>query len=109
MTLPIRPSDLSDKITFPSDVFAAFNFEIRMNYKPWDKEAVVVQDDVIERIIAALNVSRQRIFDEHWMDVEDEYRKAGWSVTYNAMDHSSCPPAPAIYTFKKPALSVRDD
>jgi hypothetical protein len=26
---------------------------------------------------------QQVIFDNHWLDIEDHYRKAGWKVTYD--------------------------
>lgn len=67
---------------FPDFVIQAFN-ECILEAKVAGKQTVL-QDAVMDRIMA-LNtmVSRNQIFSQHWLDVEDYYRNAGWTVTYD--------------------------
>jgi hypothetical protein len=30
-----------------------------------------------------MGVSRQEVFDNQWLDIEDIYREAGWKVSYD--------------------------
>ena len=41
-----------------------------------------MQDDVA-KLIVQKGLKRQDIFDNHWLDVEDLYRKNGWKVDYD--------------------------
>ncbi len=44
----------------------------------------ILQKDVIARIIASEpELTSQQIFDNHWLDIEDLYRKVGWKVKYD--------------------------
>lgn len=43
--------------------------------------------------------SRQFIFDKHWLDIEDTYRKAGWNVEYDKPGY--CENYDAYFVFSK--------
>lgn len=69
---------------FPDFVIESFNeaiLEAKLR-----GSTTVVQDVVMDKIISKHThgtLTRQEIYDKHWLDVEDHYRKAGWSVTYD--------------------------
>ena len=66
---------------FPDFVIEAFNeciVEAKMK-----GTTTVYQDDVVERILVKTDTTRQAVYDNHWLDVEDYYRKAGWTVIYD--------------------------
>lgn len=85
---PIRPSEVAELRAkmIPEEVFASFNELIGKSYD--GKHACVLQDDVVALILekmkkAGREIDRQEIFDNHWLDVEDIYRKAGWRVDFD--------------------------
>jgi hypothetical protein len=43
----------------------------------------VTHDEIVNEVSRALNLSRQEIFERHYLDVEDSYRAVGWSVEYD--------------------------
>lgn len=66
---------------FPDFVVEAFNELIKQGH---DRPVIrIEQEDAIMRIMS-LNpeVTREEIFDNHWLDVENYYRRAGWRVTF---------------------------
>ena len=87
---PIKPSEVSKlkRGSTPPEVFDAFNEMITEN---WDGDsASFTQKDVVARIVAMVpkvgggeHVSVSTIYDRHWLDVEGDYRKAGWVVDYD--------------------------
>lgn len=84
MSAPIKPSEVAAKrvATIPPEVFEAFNELIVENFLV--STATVVQNKVVERILAKLpQVTRGEIFEKGWLEVEGAYRKAGWSVLYD--------------------------
>lgn len=73
--------------SFPDFVIKAFN---NMIVKNWNGSySKVLQDDVVDEIIRIANhgtvntTIRKNIFDNGWLDVENAYRKEGWTVDYN--------------------------
>lgn len=67
---------------FPDFVIQAFNECIAESQLK--NSRTVLQKDVVKRIMKLGNIKRsQKIFDEHWLDVEDHYRRAGWTVTFD--------------------------
>lgn len=81
---PITKQQLQDQIKgriLPDFVIQAFNeciYESKLK-----NSKVVDQEVVLDRIMKLGNVSRQDVFKEHWLDVEDFYRNAGWTVKYD--------------------------
>lgn len=80
---PIKPSEVSahKTATFPEDVFEAFNAEIAAS---WDgRTAIVNQHKVVERLKSALSIDRRDVFNLGYLNVEESYRAAGWTVEYD--------------------------
>ncbi|MCK5021172.1 MAG: hypothetical protein KAS32_29450 [Candidatus Peribacteraceae bacterium] len=89
MVKPISPSEAGKKINIPDQVIEVFNDLIQKNFDSTGK-AKVMQDDVVELITGKTALQgmpkedfKKKILDEHWLDVEDIYRAAGWVVEYD--------------------------
>lgn len=68
--------------TFPDFIIQAFNEELQNMVIRG--ECQIYQNDVIERILNLRpEYSRQDFFNNNWLDVEDHYRAAGWTVQYH--------------------------
>ncbi len=82
MIEPIRPDEVvSLKATqIPDQVIGVFNTLIAENWK--GDRAAIKQDLVMERL-ESLAIPRHLAFANHWLDVEDVYRAAGWVVEYD--------------------------
>jgi len=84
---PIRPDEVVHlkEASIPPEVFDAFNELIALKFD--GKSAYISQKAVIAKILSKfegnVTVSRTTIFDKHWLDVEDVYCKAGWTVKYD--------------------------
>lgn len=82
---PIAPHEVSDeKIKqIPPEVIESFNFLIARDYMPGSRSAIVIQNAAIREIMQRTNLSRDEIFSQKFLDVEDIYRKEGWIVDYD--------------------------
>ena len=68
------------------------------------KQAVILQEEVIKRILSKYldepTITRETIYENDWLDVEDLFRDAGWQVVYDKPSgHDSYP---TTFTFIKP-------
>lgn len=103
-----KPSPLPSKpITFqeakekyvkqiPDEVINCFNEAIVDNL--CGHSATVKVSDVAARMRKAFGESKE--FESRWLwDIEDVYRKAGWTVNYDAPGHNES--YPATFTFTK--------
>jgi hypothetical protein len=82
---PLRPNEAIalKKGQRPDAIMIAFNQEISSKIIVATGKAKVLQKDVIARIKKALpNIPSQDLFDKGWLDVEGEFREAGWEVKY---------------------------
>lgn len=81
-TAPIRASEIMKTrgATIPNVVFEIFNQQIVDNFT--GSRATVYQESVLKALVEK-GLDRSEIFNKHWLDVEDFYRKAGWIVTYD--------------------------
>lgn len=98
---PISPNDVvAQKLKqIPDQVIQAFNELIA---KKWNgSKAVIEQDEVIAKIIAIFfgTITRQEIFDNHWLDVEGVYESEGWKVYYDKPGY--CETYSAYFEFTK--------
>jgi hypothetical protein len=96
---PITPKEVSKgKLdSFPDKVIEAFNELIA---KHWDgRESHFKQDEVVALIRRKMDMSSSQIFENNWLDVEDTYRKAGWTVEYDSPAY--CEDYPATFKFTK--------
>ena len=83
---PITPQQALDNVekSFPSFVFEAVNNCI--NQHCFGKSSFTIKQNVIMDEILKLapeGTTRQEVFDKHWLDFEDAYRKTGWIVNYD--------------------------
>jgi hypothetical protein len=90
MIKPITPNEVVShkaKAVIPDYVFEAFNFLISKKFN--NGSATILQKEVVERILSEANrhrdppITSQYLFDNHFLDVEDVYREAGWVVEYD--------------------------
>lgn len=93
---PIKPSEIKSKKNqkIPDVVFACFNDLIAKEFS--EQRAVVKQEDVVEMIVSK-GIDRNELFNNHWLDIEDAYRAAGWKVVYDRPAY--CESYPAIFIF----------
>ena len=79
----IAPIDVPEtkKAAFPDGVMEAWNDRIALNYS--GGRAFINQNDIVEDICAKMDVDRQTVFANKWLDVEDIYRNQGWDVVYD--------------------------
>jgi hypothetical protein len=102
-TILITPSEIVDKVdkreSIPDEMIGAFNTMIATNWN--GRRSAFKQDDVVQLIVercVGLITSDDEIFDRHWLDVEDIYRQAGWTVKYDQPAY--CETYPATFEFK---------
>jgi hypothetical protein len=97
-TAPIKPSDVTKikKKVFPDEVFQAFNELIVQNFS--GGSSTVKQDDVVA-VMVKKGLKLEAIFDNHWLDVEEIYREAGWKVVYDKPAY--CESYAETFTFKQ--------
>jgi hypothetical protein len=86
---PISPQEVAQAKAkrIPEPIIRAFNDLIAKN---WDGEfSVVFQVKVIELAIEyfceekQIQVTREKIFQNNWLDIEEIYRNEGWKVIYD--------------------------
>ena len=81
---PITPNEAKDlkNHSIPDEVIQAFNDLIVENLDTYGS-ASVKQKAVIDRITKTTNISSTELFSNNWLDVEEVFRKAGWTVKYD--------------------------
>lgn len=80
---PITPDEVQwvKKNSIPNEVIQIFNDLIATN---WDgRRAVVLQKLAVAAIKQHLNCTSEEIFKNHWLDVEETFRTAGWKVEFD--------------------------
>jgi hypothetical protein len=105
-TKPLSPDEVLEKkqASIPDEMLEAVN---EMIVKKWNgSEATFKQEDVLDLYFLKkgennIQKNRDKVFDNHWMDFEDIYRKAGWGVSYDKPAYNES--YPATFTFKKKA------
>lgn len=97
MIEPIKPSEIVQII--PEWVIAGANECIQEHYHELAKESHFTQDELVDFILkkAPEDVTRQTLFDNHWLDIEPIYRKVGWKVEYDKPGY--CETYDANFTF----------
>lgn len=97
MAAPITPEQVATSDYLPDAVYEVFNTLISTR---WDgTQAVVPQEDAVQRIITRLHCDRAAVFDNGYLDVESAYRRAGWDVVYDKPGFNET--YPATFTFRK--------
>ena len=86
---PITPQEALDgrADVIPDFVIEAFNALIKL--KMYNGTARITQNEAVQAVLqhwpgsAAHPQPRDHVFNQHWLDVEPLYRRAGWGVTYD--------------------------
>ena len=97
MIEPIKPSEIKQII--PEFVIKGANECIQDHYKELVRRSKFTQNTLMKYVLkyAPEGVTRETIFDNHWLDIEPIYRKAGWKVIYDCPAY--CENYPATFTF----------
>jgi hypothetical protein len=87
MTKPITREEanqrrLESESYIPSAVIEIFNRELTIQ-SGTSGTIRIEQDNIVSQVARRLGVQRYEIFENHWLDIEEIYRKAGWDVVYN--------------------------
>lgn len=73
------------KAMIPDEIIIAVNSLIIKHLKP-DGTAIVTQEEILKEVCGdpeCGKLTRDEIFDNHWLDIEDIYREKGWEVFYD--------------------------
>ena len=101
---PLSPDEVLEKKqeSIPDEMLEAVN---EMIVKKWNgHEATFRQEDLVALYLSKvgendIQKSRDKIYENHWMDFEDVYRSNGWSVEYDKPAYNES--YPATFKFKK--------
>lgn len=95
---PISPGDLLDDI--PEYVIDIINKLIKQRYRRIDRQSIILQEEIITNIISVTDcLTEDDIKYSGWLDFENIYRDAGWTVVYKKLDWAL---NKVQYTFTKP-------
>lgn len=104
---PITPEEINEKKLemLPDEVIESFNEMIATNWNGTSSR--FKQKDAVALILGKMNAERavdgkvdsQFLFDNHYLDVEDLYRKQGWKVYYDKPAYNET--YDAIFEFSK--------
>lgn len=82
--LPITPAEVVVKKqeSIPDGIFEAFNELIAENFN--GSESKFKLKDVVNLAVSKMpDVPKDTMFEKHYFDVEEIYRKAGWMVEFD--------------------------
>lgn len=85
----------------PEAVIVAFN---ELIVEKWDNSqcsAVVIQDDIIDKIMETTDLDRNTIFLDGLLDIEPLFEKYGWEVTHDKPAYNETYKAYFIFKKKK--------
>ena len=99
-TKPITPKEVDTlKATnIPSEVFEAFNELIVENY---DGESSSFTEKKAAARIVTKGIALKLLYNNHWLDIEPFYEKAGWIVDYDKPGFNESYPATFTFTKKR--------
>ena len=85
---PISPieAEAKHRKTIPDSIIDAVNKLIVKNYNPIYKESVVKQNEILDMVCKDPDcggLTKDDIFNNHWLDIEDIYREQGWKVDFD--------------------------
>jgi len=98
MSKPLDPAK-THQAPPPAEVLDSVNELIEENLR--GREARVLQKDLEARMVSK-GLAVEEIYDKKWMDVEDIYRRAGWTVEYDRPIYYGGEDFDAYFVFTKP-------
>lgn len=85
--VPITPKEIMNNLEYiihPS-IIKAVNCLLKERYK--GREVIIKQKEIIKKSKEFTpSLTEREIFDDHHMDFESIFRKAGWKVEYHSPD-----------------------
>lgn len=100
MIKPISPNEVTKAKAklVPDEVLEVFNELIAINF---DGHSSRVEQDAVASLVAMkMNIRRDAVFAQKYLDVEDIYREAGWEVYYDKPGYNET--YGAYFRFTKP-------
>ena len=99
---PITPVEAKQQQegSIPDQVFIAFNEILK---KKFNGHSVTIRQDELVKLIMeqdGVSFSRNDLFNNHWLDIEEIYRKAGWKVEYDKPGYNESYEAYWVFTKK---------
>jgi hypothetical protein len=96
---PISPDEVVETkvATIPPEVFDVWNALIAKKWASGGR-ATIMQSEIVKELCEVLKVERNKIFEMHWLDVEDAYRAQGWNVEYDRPGYCETYEASFIFT-----------
>lgn len=96
---PISPADIADYklATLPDCVIDTWNKAIAVAWN--GRSAKILQTEITDKLASALNTTRSNVFSSGYLEIEDIYRKAGWTVSYDKPAY--CEDYDAYFNFSK--------
>ena len=83
---PIKPDEIESNMAkiIPDFVLDSINELLKENYRGRGS-VMLKQKDIISKILKHpdTNLSKQQIYDKHYLDIEGVYSQYGWSVEYD--------------------------
>lgn len=81
--VPVSPDEIGAirHAVIPERVFDMFNELINRN---WDgRKSIVYKRIIMEKILEGTTLSREKVYSNGWLEIDDLYREKGWIVIYN--------------------------
>jgi hypothetical protein len=100
---PITPQELNESLgeIFPVAVITSFNNLLKEKYRG-DNSIIIKVDEAVNRILSLDDsLTRNILFEKKYLDIENLYRKFGWSVTFNSPDRDENFDSYYVFSVKK--------
>lgn len=83
MTKPITPAEVAKQRTtdIPSGVVDEWNKAITEAFD--GQSAVIKQNAIVDALVRRMECDRNEVFRQHWLDIEEVFRVAGWRIAYD--------------------------
>ena len=97
---PITPSEARKHkdSAIPDEVIESFNELISEKINMYNT-VTISQPEAVERILSKMpNISKEILFQNKWLDIEQIYRDNGWTVTYDKPAYNE--PGEPCFLFK---------
>jgi len=105
---PLSPDAVATAFaeSIPDFVIEAVNNLLQT--KAHQGQAILRQDDIINECVRLAmqdgsSITRNQIFDNHWLDIEPIFEAAGWIVNYDRPGHGESYAATFEFTDKRKA------
>ena len=93
---PLSPNEVQQKWTsqVPGEIFEAINSLLVEKWHGNESQIFIYQKEIIDRV----NIPKDEIYKNHWLDIEPFYEEMGWTVLYDQPAY--CESYESNFTFK---------